>query len=289
MNYRNFPFYHKSTIELIFNNTVEIYQKFFGWLFFYSFLFLLLMNAIASYVFADKFQDLQQLAENPQQIGIFLKAFSLYFFYSWLGYSLYYLFIHYFIIAKYLDPEKSQGTIFAETITKYYPKYLIVIFLVFTMIMLGTMFGMLALIIGSFIAAVFLGVSLFPVTPILIVENTGIWETIKRSFVLVLKDFWQILGFLIIFFLIYMLFSLILGAISMAPYAGGFFYNLLHPNPGETSQVVSGLRLLNQPLYILLNSFLSAFITPLIPIFSILVYFHLKYKEDEGINLIPGS
>ena len=288
MNYKDFPFYQQTTLELIFNNTVEIYRKFFGWLFFYSFLFLLLMNAVASYVFSDKFQDLQQLAENPQQIGIFLKAFSLYFFYSWLGYSLYYLFIHYFILSKYLDPEKSQGIIWGETFTKYYLKYLIVIFLVFTMIMLGTMAGMLALIIGSLIASVFLGVSLFPVTPILIVENTGIWETIKRSFILVLKDFWQILGFLIIFFLIYVLFSLILGALSMAPYAGGFFYNLLHSNPEETAQVVSGLQLLNQPLYILLNSFLSAFITPLIPIFSILVYFHLKYKEDEESIIVEG-
>ena len=280
MNYKEFPFYQQTTLELIFNNTVEIYRKFFGWLFFYSFLFLLLMNVISGYLIADQFQDLEQLVDHPElMVGVF-SSLGKYLFIFWLGYSLYYLFIHYFIIVKYLEPEKSHGVMFMDILKKYYLKYLIITLLSSLIIGLGTMIGILALIIGSVVAAIFLSVSLVPITPILIVEETGIWETIKRSFRLVLKDFWQILGFLIIFYLIYMLFSLIFGAIAMAPYAGSFFFNLLHPAE-DTSTITNSFQLLNQPVYLILNSLLTALITPLVPVFTVLIYFHLKFKEDQ--------
>ncbi len=286
MNYKEFPFYQQTTLELIFNNTVEIYRKFFGWLFFYSFLFLLLMNVVSGSLIADKFQNLEQIADHPELITGIFSSLGKYLFVFWLAYSLYYLFLHYFIIVKYLEPEKSHGVMFMDILKKYYLKYLIITLLASMIIGLGTMIGILALIIGSVVAAIFLGVCLVPITPILIVEETGIWETIKRSFRLVLKDFWQILGFLIIFYLIYMLFSLIFGAIAMAPYAGGFFFNMLHPAE-DTSAATNSFQLLNQPVYLILNSLLTALITPLVPVFTVLIYFHLKFKEDqEGTIMI---
>ncbi len=284
MNYKEFPFYQATTLELIFNNTVEIYRKLFGWLFFYSFLFLLLMNVLSGYVLTDKLQNLESLADNPELIGGIMGSLGKYLFVFWLGYSLYYLFIHYFIIMKYLEPEKSHGTLFADILKKYYLKYLVITLLSGLIVFLGTLIGLLALIIGSVIAAVFLGVSLVPVTPILIVEETGIWDTIRRSFRLVLKDFWQVLGFLIIFYLIYMLFSLIFGALAMAPYAGGFFFNILHP-AGDADTLTNSFQLLNQPLYLILSSLLTALISPLVPVFTILIYFHLKFKEDSEERL----
>ncbi|HHJ10812.1 MAG TPA: hypothetical protein ENK25_07960 [Bacteroidetes bacterium] len=288
MNYKEFPFYQQTTLELIFNNTVEIYRKFFGWLFFFSFLFLLMMNVVSGYLIADKFQDLEHIVDHPElMVGVF-SSLGKYLFICWLGYSLYYLFIHYFIIIKYLEPEKSHGVMFMDILKKYYLKYLIITLLSSFIIGLGTMIGILAFIIGSVVAAIFLGVSLVPITPILIVEETGIWETIKRSFRLVLKDFWQVLGFLIIFYLIYMLFSLIFGAIAMAPYAGGFFFNMLHPAE-DTSAITNSFQLLNQPVYLILNSLLTALITPLVPVFTVLIYFHLKFKEDqEGAMIVEG-
>jgi len=289
MNYKNFPFYHKTTLELIFNNTVEIYKKHFGWLFFYSFLLLILLQSFAGIILAGKIDNLEQLIEHPEQYSSLAGSFVLYFLVMWLGYSLVYLFIHYFIIGKYLEPEKSHGTLFIESMQRYYLKYVIVILFVFLTIILGTIAGLLAFIIGSFVAAIFLATCLFPVTPILIIEKTGVWETIKRSFSLVLKDFWTTLGLLVVFYLIVILFSMIFGAISMAPYASGFLSGLFHPLTGDASQTTNTFQLLSQPLYILLNSLFSALLLPLTPTFSILIYFHLKYKEDDIIGHATGN
>ncbi len=286
MNYRSFPYYQEMTLELIFNNTIEIYRKYFGWLFFYSFLFLVILNSLSGVLLAGKLDNLEQLAEHPKQLEQIFGSLSLYMIVVWLGYSLIYLFLHYFIIGKYLYPEKSHATLFMESIRKYYLKYLLVIFLVFMIITLGTMAGLLALIIGAFVAAIFLGTSLFPVTPILIMENMGVGETIHRSFSLVLKDFWHVMGYLIVFYLIIILFSLIFSALSMAPYASGFFSNIFHPLADEMQQTSGTFQLLHQPLYILLNSFLDALLLPLTPIFSVLIYFHLKHKEDSEERMI---
>lgn len=286
MNYKKFPYYQETTLELIFNNTIEIYRKYFGWLFFYSFLFLVLLNSLSGVLLAGKLDNLEQLTEHPQQIGQIFSSLGSYMIVVWLGYSMIYLFLHYYIIEKNLYPEKSHATLFIESIRKYYLKYLLVIFLVFIIITLGTLVGVLALIIGAFMAAVFLGVSLFPVTPILIVENTSVGETIRRSFSLVLKDFWHMLGYLIVFYLIVILFSLIFSALSMAPYASGFFSHILHPLADEMQQTSNTFQLLHQPLYILLNSFLDALLLPLTPIFSVLIYFHLKHKEDSEGRMI---
>jgi len=151
----------------------------------------------------------------------------------------------------------------------------------YLIIFTGTIVGLLALIVGAFVAVTFLGVSLFPTMTILIVEDTGIFETIGRSFRLVLKDFWTILGYLIILILIIILMNLIFGAISMAPYASSFLRDLLGSGAPDAAAGVNTFQLMTRPLYVILNSLLSALLLPLIPIFSTLVYFHLKYVEDE--------
>jgi hypothetical protein len=281
MDYKAFPFYQRTNLEMVFNNTYEVYRRHFGWMFFFSFLFMLILQPLTGYMMAGKMDNIEQLLENPEALLAFYKDLSGYLLLILLTYSFFYLFLTYFVIARYLEPEMSIGAIAGRTLTKYYLRFLLIGILSYFIFFFGILLGLLALIVGAFIAAIFLGISLSMVLPVLLVEDTSVFQTFKRSFKLVLKDFWTILGYFIIFILIISLMSLIFSAISMAPYVSSFFHSLFNTPSSDPTLAVNTFQLLTKPLYVILNAFFSALLMPLTPIFITLVYFHLRYVEDE--------
>jgi hypothetical protein len=281
MNYKEFPYYQRTTLEMIFNDTYEIYRRHFGWLFFFSFLFLIIMQPLTGYLIADKMNNLDQVLEDPEAMISFYKGMSLYFLIFMLTYTYIYLFLTCFVITRTYDPDTSIAAIAGRAFTKYYIRFLFIGIISYFIIVFGSVIGLLALIVGAFVAFIFLAVSLSMVLPVLVVEDTGIFETIGRSFRLVLKDFWTILGYLIIFMLVVSLMSIIFNAISMAPYASSFIRSLFGTASAEPQATFGTFHLLTKPLYVILNSFFSALLLPLTPIFLSLIYFHLRYVEDE--------
>ncbi len=284
MNYKDFPFYRRTNLERLFNDAYEVYRALFGWLFFFSFLFLVLTQTLSGYLLGDNMSSLDQFMQDPTDLNAALQFYKgllpLFFIQLFLN-SFLYVFLGYFIIARYLEPERGLGGIAVRSLTKYYIRFLFVTFLAYLILTFGTLIGFLALIIGSLVALAFLGTSLSVALPVLLVEDTGIFQTIGRSFRLVLKDFWSVFGYLLIFGLIYILMGMIFNALSMAPYASSFLRELFHPAAQDAAASLGTFQMMTKPLYVILNAFFSALLLPLVPLFSILIYFHLKYIEDE--------
>jgi hypothetical protein len=292
MNYKHFPFYRRTNLEMLFNDAYEIYRAHFGWLFFVSFLFLIITQTLSGYLIGDKIGSMDQFMQDPTDMQAalqFYKGLFPIFFIQLFLYSYIYVFLGYFILTRYLEPERSLGGAAVRSLTKYYIRFLFVTILAYIILTFGTVIGLLALIIGSLVAMAFLGTSLSVALPVLLVEDTGIFQTIGRSFRLVLKDFWAVFGYLLIFGLVYILMSMIFGAISMAPYASSFLRDLFHPAVQDAAASPGTFQAMTKPLYVILNSFFSALLLPLIPLFSILIYFHLRYVEDEQESVLQES
>ncbi|MCK4344910.1 MAG: hypothetical protein KAX05_06440 [Bacteroidales bacterium] len=280
-NYKDHPFYQPMDLENIFSKTWEVYKKNFRWLFLYSFLGILLLQMLMYYTQFQQIFDLNYLNDIDSLGKIFgnLMLFGIILF---IGYAILYLFIHYFIIYREIEPDKSHLIFLGDSVRKYALTYLATILLVFFILIAGAILGLIAFIIGSFIAVLYFGAVFFPISPLVIVEKTNPFESISRSFRLVHTNFWPTLGYIVLLYIILMVISLVLGAITMAPFAVDFF-KLLNPNV-VLELFESGEPILSKiisPGYILLSSVANAITFPVVPIFAVLVYFNLRYKEDH--------
>jgi hypothetical protein len=280
-NYNEHPFYQPMDFENIFSKTWEVYKKNFGYLFLYSFLGIILLQMLMYYTEFQQLFDLNYIS-NMESLGGFFGNLILFGAILFIGYAILYLFIHYFIIYREIEPEKSHLIFLGDSVRKFVLKYIVTILLVFIILFAGAMLGLVLLIIGSLVAILYFGTIFFPISPLVIIEKTNPLESINRSFRLVHTDFWPTLGCIVVLYIILMVISLILGVITMAPFAVDFF-KLLNPN-AILEMVESGQSILSKvlsPGYILLSSVANAITFPVIPVFAVLVYFNLKYKEDH--------
>jgi len=280
MDYKSSSFYRRTNLDLLFKQMWGIYKRHFGWLFFYSFLFAIIAQAAANYAFKDNLEKMLENIGDPTLVEGYLKALVPYLLFVWLFISFEFLFLTTFLLGRFLTPEKNILSLLGTMMRYQYPKYLFVVLVSYFIIVLGTTIGVFALIIGALVAVIFLGVSLMPVTPVMLVEDTGVFATIGRSFRLVLQDFWNVMAYTLLFFLLYVVASTLLNLLTMAPAAGSFLNTLFHPGSASES-TLSSLTMLDSPLYLVLNSIVNALLQPFLVIFPILIFFHLKFLEDK--------
>ncbi len=280
-NYQNHPLYQPMDFEALFTQTFQIYKKHFGWLFLYSFLGIVIMSML---FFATNLKDFitYDFVYNPDQVAGLLGKLFLFLIVLYIGYSLLYLFIHYYIIYQYIEPEKSHSTLFIEAMKRYALPYLLIILILSIILTISMTIGLFLLIVGMFVAMLYFGTIFLPVTPILIVEKEDPITTINRCFKLGHLDFWPTLGALLVMFILVMVASMILSAITMAPFSIDMI-KLLNPNTA-LEMMESGESMLSfmTPGFVLVSSLVNAITFPIIPIFAVLVYFKLKYREDHG-------
>ncbi len=272
-------YYRPTSLERIFSDLFDIYKRHFGWLFFISFFSLLLLQPVLLRFQASYTDLLARLEEDPTLLVTFYRKFLGVAVLMLAYYAFLQPFIILFVVRREEDPSVSVGKIFVETLRKYFLRsFGILLATVFIMVG-GTILGLLALVIGALFSLLFLVVVLYPVEAVLVMEDEGIFASIGRSMKLVLKDFWRVTGYILLFLLFYMMASMILSTITMIPYAGKFLGDLF-----SSSQDASGLGFLSymsNPLYVVLNTLTSALLQPLGPILSLLVYFHVRYLDDR--------
>ncbi len=171
------------------------------------------------------------------------------------------------------------GEIFIESIRKYSIHMIFFLILSTLMLVFGILIGILALIIGSIVAMLYLGTVLILGGTIVVAEEKNAIETIGRSFTLGHKDFWPLLGSIVLFGLIMILISLILAAFMAIPFVFMFFENW--KESGNFSDVFSR-QLYDIGLWsVVFNSLVSALTYPLYAIISVVLYFKAKFVEDQ--------
>jgi len=274
------PLCEERDLEGLFRKTWEIYKKHFGWLFLYSFLGILVLQ---SFLFTSRLRELISFdyLTNPEkmveQIGSMFLLLVVFF----IGYSILYLFLHYYILYQEWKPENNHFILIKESIKKFALPYLATMFLAFMILITGMMLGVIFFVIGMFAAMIYFAAIFTPISTLLIVEETNPLEAITGSFKLVHKDLWKILGYVVVFYILYFVIGIILSSIITAPFAGNFFEFLSPETSTEIAKTSNSLLSDISPAYILISSATSAVTIPLAPIFSILIYFNLKSGQEK--------
>jgi hypothetical protein len=191
------------------------------------------------------------------------------------------MFFTYIILHPDAETASRQMLLLKEAIKKHYLPLLGATLLASAILMLGTMLGVFVFIIGSLLAAIYLGSVLFIIIPLTIVENTRPAESVSRCFKLAHTNLWKTIGWVLIFFVLFFVLSMVISILTMIPFTGNFFEMIKNP---AASMDTGGGNILNNPLQFLLTSAGNALLMPFMPIFSTLIYLNLKYGENPGIE-----
>jgi len=261
------------------SNVFKIYFKRFPVLFISSFLFVF---GVQFALYQLGFWELYKLT-NPDDV---MKAFSflagkigVVMLITVLMYGLMNAFHINYIFTKESGRDSDLGGIITETISKFTLHMIFYLILSVLIFFTGSMIGVIAFIIGSFIALLYLAVVLFPGLTVIVAEKSNAIEAIGRSFSLSHKDFWPILGIILLLIVIIIFVSLVINAIIAVPFVVAFFEGI---NNYENIFDVMNLERYNMGTWtIVINSLVSALTYPFYTVLSVVIYFKLKYTEDR--------
>jgi hypothetical protein len=274
--------YRNHDFDSAFSELYDIYKRNFLPLFLLSLAGNVILNLLFYYL-GKRYMDWTSIAgEGLHFPDGFFSALLLMMLAALLIYTFLYLAMVCYVLRKQQGEGSSAIRLFGQS-GRYFFRYLLLVVLVSLIIGAGTVLGILALVVGSLLALVYLTVSLFVAGPALVHENIDAGSAVGRSFVLTHRDFWMSLGLVVVLYLIIMLIQFILTAIVSLPGAVVFLSKLL--SGGELTEVIGtggfpglwGWGLTG----IFFSSLVSALVLPLTPIFSVILYYKLKYVENE--------
>jgi len=277
-NYRELPFYKEMNLDTLFQNAWDIFKKNFGWFFLFTFLFVLIIQYFSNSIMGDYMQTITNMENNPEAIYPLMKKLGLIFLIMIPAYTLLYVFLTYVVLNPIEEGGLSYLELFKSSL-KYFLPVLGASILAGLIFSVGSMLGIVVFIIGMLFAMLYFAVVFFPLVPIVMVEKTSPGNAIRRCFRLIHSDFWKNVGWVLAFLALYMVASGILSMITMIPNVGNFFKVI--GNPESATAAGSLFQSATSPLSLILSSIATAVILPFQPIVSVLLYLHLRHKEDQ--------
>ncbi|MGD0341363.1 MAG: hypothetical protein ABSA76_06625 [Bacteroidales bacterium] len=272
-NFTNHPLYRIHTIDSVIGSLWEFYKKNFIVLFLASFVVSLGVQLISVQInFGDitSYTDPMQLLEKYKSLMVpFLEMAAISLVFN--------VILQYYVM---FNPLEEHPNIFkaAYRSLKYLPAYIIILILFTFMAAAALIIGVLVFVVGMIFAAFWLAMVFMFILPILMAEGTNIGNVISRTFSLSHKGFWSNMGWVAILILIIMVVSFIISGLIMIPFSGSFFKILSHPE-----EAANAMNFTSNPVYIVLSSLLSAIITPVMPIFSAILYFNAVARETAAV------
>ena len=276
-NIKNHPLYKHHTIDSAISTLWEFYKQKFIPLFLMSLVMSLISQILSMTV------DLSQL-QNTTDIQVMLEALKGM---VWplagimLASLLFNLVISHYILYSPLESGSNVLSTFIQSF-RYFIPYLIIIFILLAAGTLLIGLGIIAFIVGAIFSVIIVVTLYLFIAPILLIENTDISQTIKRTIKLSYTNFWTNIGWVSMLILIIFVISIGLSAIILLPFTGDFIKTLT--NPADSAKI---MELARNPVYIILSSLAGALTLPLMPIFSYILYFNsvasteVKYSTPQ--------
>jgi hypothetical protein len=271
----NHPLYMKHNLDSAMGSLWEFYRKRFLTLFFISFVISIITQYVSSFI------NIQELAEITDQDVLLAKLQGM--IVPIIGISLINLLLNailqYYVIFNPIGGSKNIFDAALQT-TRYMIPYLIIIVLLAIFASVALVLGIFLLVVGAVFAMIYvMSIYLF-ILPVMMAEGTDISNTIGRTFTLVHKNFWPNIGWVAVFFTIVLVLSVITSGIVLIPFTGSFVKGIL--NPADTANLTD---LAHRPLFILLSALAGAVTLPLVPVFSCILYFNGKAREDVTTHI----
>lgn len=276
----NHPLKKRYNIDIAFNEITQFYKRWFLPLFGIS----LVSSLLTSFMSAGiDISGLQANTDPAAMIAAMKPMAWRYMLIAVIG--LYFtIILQYFIIVRPLRPESDITADIIRVTTRYLFPVLAVYIILSVLTMVALMLGVVILIIGAVFAALYAMIFFALTAPVMMIENRTIGDTLSRIFTLGHRRFWTNMGFVALFTIILLIISLVLSAIVMIPFSGGFLKSILNPeSAGEVTELVK------RPSYLILGAVSSALTMPLFPIFSLILYFNITEGIEEEIVADAGN
>lgn len=272
--YGKHPLNKKYDLDTALTSLWEFYKKWFGSLFTISFVFSLIITFISGRL---NVSDIYSVTDPEEMMAIIRAMVGPYALLMVLTF-IFALILQYYIIRKPVEPENNIVSIGTRGIIKFILPLLVLNIILAVFAVFAILFGLLLLFIGALFAIVYVVLLYAFISPVLMIENKNIGDTITTTIRLAHKSFWPNIGWVTVFIIIVMVISFILGALSMIPFGGSFFRTIT--NPENASEL---LEITRKPSFIIINSLANAITMPLLPIFSLILYFNARSGETGEV------
>lgn len=276
----NHPLRKKYNLDIALSSFTQFYKKWFMPLFGISLAASLLTSFMSSGI---DISGLQGITDPAEMIAVIKPMAWKYMLIAVIG--LYFnLILQYYIIIRPLQPESDLTSEIIKVTVRYLFPVLVVYIILSILAMVAMMLGVVVLIIGAIFAAFYALIFFSLTAPVMMIENRTIGDSLSRIFTLGHRQFWFNMGYVALFAVLLVIISLILSAIVMIPFTGGFLKSIINPeSAGEVTDLVT------RPSYIILGAIASALTMPLFPIFSLILYFNITTGTEEGMLVEPGN
>ncbi|NMC37158.1 MAG: hypothetical protein GYA41_02410 [Bacteroidales bacterium] len=266
------PLYRIHTIDSAMNSLWEFYKKKFPVLFIISLIVSLITQYISTRI---NFAELQTITD-PQEMLLRMKDYVVPMLLITALNLLFTTVLHYYVIYNPLSPENTPVRCSINSLRYLIPYLVIIILLAFFGSVLLVL-GLAALIVGAFLAALYIITIYMFILPVMMVEGPNIGNTITRTIRLSHRNFWSNAGWTAVFLVIIIVISVIFSGLILLPFTGSFMKVFSSPE-----EVASIPELASNPAYIILTSVVNAFVFPLLPVFASILYFNSRAREDQA-------
>jgi hypothetical protein len=269
--FKNHPLYMRHNIDSAMSSIWEFYKKKFLSLFLISFVMSLAVQYISTLI---NVQELSAITD-PMVMLEKIKGMIIPILIISVINLLFNVVLQYYIL---FNPLSSENNFFSSAIKslKYFIPYLIIMVLLACAGSIAIVLGILVLVVGVFFSVLYMMTLYLFVLPVMMVEESNIGTTITRTIALAHKNFWSNLGWVSVFLIILIVISLMLSGIILLPFTGNFIKSIM--NPGEAPELVNMTK---NPLFIILSALTGAITMPLLPLFSCILYFNGKAREEN--------
>jgi hypothetical protein len=277
--FRNHPLYMQHNIDTAMSSMWDFYKKRFIPLFLISFAMSLVMQYISTFV------DIQELSATTDPMVMLAKMKEMLvpvLIISVLN-LLFNVAFQYYILYNPLDNENNFFVAALKSM-KYFIPYLIIMLLLAIAGTIAIILGILLLVVGAFFAILYVMTLYLFILPVMMAEESNIGDTISRTVSLTHKNFWSNIGWVAVFLIILVVISVIFSGIILLPFTGNFIKSIM--NPGETGELVNMTK---NPIFIILSALVGALTLPLIPLFSCILYFNSRAREDQSQTVIVND
>ncbi len=272
----NHPLYKNHNIDSAMSSLWDFYKKRFLTLFAISFAMSLFIQYLSTFI---NIQELSSLTD-PTEIFKKMKEMLVPILLVSLVNLLFNAVLQYYVIYNPLD-RSINIFVSAMKSVRYFVPYIIIMILLAFAGSIAIVLGIFLLIVGAFFAFLYIMTLYLFILPVMMVEGPNIGTTISRTFSLTHKNFWPNLGWVAIFLLILIVISLLASAVILLPFTGNFLKTIM--NAGEPSAIPN---LPHNPLFVIFSAIAGALTLPLLPLFSCILYFNGRAKEDTAHAIV---
>jgi hypothetical protein len=272
------PLYKSHNIDSAMSSLWDFYKKRFVSLFIISFAMSLVLQYVSTFI---NLQELSTVTDPMVMLGMFRDMMVPILVISVIN-LLFNVVLQYYIIYNPLDKENNILVSLVKSLRYFIPYLILMILLVFAG-SIAMALGILILIVGVFFSILYVMTLYLFVLPVLIVEETNIGNTITRTITLAHRNFWSNIGWVAVFIIVLIVISLISSGVILLPFTGNFIKSIV--NPGEASEIINMSK---NPLFIILSALAGALTFPLIPLFSCILYFNGRAREEK-VQVITQS